>query len=127
MGDLRGRESKCTGECTALEEECQLAERHLERFLFVSTPKRRKASALESLLVDAQTCPVPTQYFCAGAASVREEKQIPGERVSLQFRDDQRIQAIVLLAHVDGPRVREHADAARQAYHASSRRSCAAS
>jgi len=124
-GDRRGRASKCTGKCTALEEESQLAERHLERFLFVSTPKRREPSALEPLLVEAKAGAVPQQHLRARAASVREQEQIPGEGIGLQLRDDQRIQAIVLLAHVHGSCVREDANAAREPDHASRRRRCA--
>ncbi len=39
--------------------------------------------------------------------------KIPRERVSLQLGHDQRVETVVLLAHIDRPRVREDVDTAR--------------
>jgi len=124
-GGRRGRESKCTDECTSLKEESQLADRHLERFLCVSTPKRLKSSALESLLAESQARAVPQQHLHARAAAFRKQEHIPGERLGLQLRDDQGVQAIVLLAYFHGSRVRKDTNASREPNHASRRRRCA--
>ena len=69
---------------------------------------------------------VPEQHLGACASAVREQEEIPGQRVGLQLRDDQCVEAVVLLAHVHRARVGEDPDPPREADHASRRRSCAA-
>jgi hypothetical protein len=56
--------------------------------LFVPLPQRREASVLESLLVETQARAIPQEHLRARATAVREQEEIPGERVGLQLGDD---------------------------------------